>query len=135
YVRQRFPQYRHPLRAGDGLPDTVHFSIAGATAFLVFFTPTTPSASPRNTLCGHAIGIICGYAALWVTGLQHAGPAIVTELGWTIGHDRSADDSPERSASSGGGDDVDCVPWIGQQRPRTSSSSRPQSVCSWRRRS
>ena len=83
YVRQRFHQYRHPLRAGDGLPDTVHFSIAGATAFLVFFTPTTPSASPRNTLCGHAIGIICGYAALWVTGLQHAGPAIVTELGWT----------------------------------------------------
>jgi CBS-domain-containing membrane protein len=58
------------------------FPSLGATAFLVFFTPTTPAASPRNSLCGHAIGIICGYAALWVTGLQHAGPAIVTELGW-----------------------------------------------------
>ena len=58
------------------------FPSLGATAFLVFFTPTTPAASPRNTLCGHAIGIVCGYAALWVTGLQHAGPAIVTELGW-----------------------------------------------------
>ena len=26
-----------------------------AIAFLVFFTPTTPAASPRNTRCGHAI--------------------------------------------------------------------------------
>jgi CBS domain-containing membrane protein len=59
------------------------FPSLGATAFLLFFTPTTPAASPRNALCGHAIGIACGYAALWVTGLQHAGPAIVTELGWT----------------------------------------------------
>ena len=59
------------------------FPSLGATAFLLFFTPTTPAASPRNALCGHAIGIACGYAALWVTGLQHAGPAMVTELGWT----------------------------------------------------
>src|SRR5207247_2225364 len=29
------------------------FPSLGATAFLVFFTPTTPAASPRNTLCGH----------------------------------------------------------------------------------
>src|SRR5207253_10517913 len=58
------------------------FPSLGATAFLVFFTPTTPAASPRNALCGHAIGIACGYAALWVTGLQHAGPAMVTEIGW-----------------------------------------------------
>jgi len=59
------------------------FPSLGATAFLLFFTPTTPAASPRNALCGHAIGIACGYAALWVTGLQDAGPAIVTALGWT----------------------------------------------------
>lgn len=59
------------------------FPSLGATAFLLFFTPTTPAASPRNALCGHAIGIACGYGALWVTGLQHAGPAIVSELGWT----------------------------------------------------
>ena len=31
----------------------------------------------------YAVGIACGYGALWVTGLQHAGPAIVAELGWT----------------------------------------------------
>ena len=58
------------------------FPSLGATAFLLFFTPTTPPASPRNALCGHAIGIACGYAALWVTGLQHAGPAMFTQLSW-----------------------------------------------------
>ena len=62
------------------------FPSLGAIAFLVFFTPTTPAASPRNTLCGHGIALVCGYAALWVTGLQHAGPAIVTEFGWARKH-------------------------------------------------
>lgn len=59
------------------------FPSLGATAFLLFFTPTTPVASPRNAICGHAIGIACGYAALWITGLAYAGPAIVTQLGWS----------------------------------------------------
>ncbi len=59
------------------------FPSLGATAFLVFFTPTTPAASPRNTICGHAAGVVCGYTALLLTGLHHAGPAVVTELGWT----------------------------------------------------
>jgi CBS-domain-containing membrane protein len=59
------------------------FPSLGALAFLVFFTPTTPAASPRNALCGNAVGIACGYGALWVTGLQHAGPATDAELSWT----------------------------------------------------
>jgi CBS-domain-containing membrane protein len=50
------------------------FPSLGPTAFLFFFTPLAPTASPRNTLCGHAIGILCGYGALWVTGLQDAPP-------------------------------------------------------------
>lgn len=53
------------------------FPSLGPTAFLCFFSPTAPAASPRNTLLGHAIGIVCGYAALLVTGLSHAGPAMV----------------------------------------------------------
>lgn len=53
------------------------FPSLGPTAFLFFFTPLTPTASPRNTLCGHAIGILCGYGALWLTGLQDA-PAVST---------------------------------------------------------
>jgi CBS-domain-containing membrane protein len=52
------------------------FPSLGPTAFLLFFTPELPTASPRNVLCGHAIGIVCGYAALWVTGLQHASSAM-----------------------------------------------------------
>ena len=59
------------------------FPPLGASAFLLFFSPTTPAASPRNTLCGHAIGMVSGYAALWATGLEDAGPAIVSHLGWT----------------------------------------------------
>lgn len=51
------------------------FPSLGPTAFLFFFTPLAPTASPRNTLCGHAIGVLCGYGALWVTGLRDAAPA------------------------------------------------------------
>jgi CBS domain-containing membrane protein len=54
------------------------FPSLGPTAFLFFFTPTLPTASPRHTLLGHAIGIACGYGSLLVTGLEHAPPAIVT---------------------------------------------------------
>jgi CBS domain-containing membrane protein len=59
------------------------FPTLGAVAFLVFFSPIAPSASPRNALCGNAIALACGLAALWVTGLQHAAPAIVADLSWT----------------------------------------------------
>ena len=59
------------------------FPTLGAVAFLVFFTPTTAPASPRNALCGNAVAIACGYGALWVTGLQHAGVATDAELSWT----------------------------------------------------
>lgn len=51
------------------------FPSLGPTAFLFFFTPQSPTASPHHTLLGHAIGIACGYAALWVFGLAHAPPA------------------------------------------------------------
>jgi CBS domain-containing membrane protein len=53
------------------------FPSLGPTAFLFFFTPTLPTASPRHTIYGHAIGIACGYGALWLMGLEHAPPALV----------------------------------------------------------
>jgi CBS-domain-containing membrane protein len=53
------------------------FPSVGPTAFLFFFAPTVPAASPRNALCGHAIGILCGYAALWLVGLQDAPSAML----------------------------------------------------------
>jgi CBS-domain-containing membrane protein len=58
------------------------FPSVGPTAFLLFFMPTAPTASPRNTLCGHAIGIGCGYAALCLVGLEHAPSAVLEEIHW-----------------------------------------------------
>ncbi len=54
------------------------FPSLGPTAFLLFFTPEAPTASPRHTLYGHAIGILCGYGSLWLFHLAHAPPALVT---------------------------------------------------------
>ncbi len=54
------------------------FPSLGPTAFLFFFTPTLPAASPRNTMIGHAIGIVCGWGSLWVCGLEVAPPAFIT---------------------------------------------------------
>lgn len=54
------------------------FPSLGPTAFLLFFTPSSPTASPRHTLYGHAIGILCGWGALWLFGLAHAPPALAT---------------------------------------------------------
>jgi len=56
------------------------FPSLGPTAFLLFYTPLLPTACPRNTLAGHAIGAAAGYFALVVFGLQHAGPALATEV-------------------------------------------------------
>lgn len=54
------------------------FPSLGPTAFLFFFMPMAATASPRNTIVGHAIGIACGYGALMVFGLEHASPAMAT---------------------------------------------------------
>jgi CBS-domain-containing membrane protein len=39
------------------------FPSLGPTAYLFFFSPLAETASPRNTILGHAIGLICGYGA------------------------------------------------------------------------
>jgi CBS-domain-containing membrane protein len=44
------------------------FPSLGPTAYLVFFSPLASASSPRNTIFGHAIGLVCGYAAFVVTG-------------------------------------------------------------------
>jgi CBS domain-containing membrane protein len=44
------------------------FPSLGPTAYLLFFTPLGRTSSPRNTVFGHAIGLICGYAAFAATG-------------------------------------------------------------------
>jgi CBS domain-containing membrane protein len=44
------------------------FPSLGPTAYLLFFSPLAKTSSPRNTISGHAIGLICGYAAFVLTG-------------------------------------------------------------------
>jgi CBS-domain-containing membrane protein len=56
------------------------FPSLGASAFLLFCAPGSPSASPRSTVVGHVIGIGCGVAALAVVGLYSAPPAAVDHM-------------------------------------------------------
>ncbi len=58
------------------------FPSLGPTAFLFFYTPIAPSASPRNTIVGHAVGVLAGYISLVVTGLTTAGPALAVGVTW-----------------------------------------------------
>ena len=44
------------------------FPSLGPTAYLLFFAPLGRTSSPRNTIIGHAIGLICGYGAFVITG-------------------------------------------------------------------
>ena len=55
---------------------TFLFPSLGPTAYLLFFAPRSPAATPRHAICGHAIGLLCGYASLWLFGLQHAPTAM-----------------------------------------------------------
>jgi CBS domain-containing membrane protein len=44
------------------------FPSLGPTAYLLFFSPLGKTSSPRNTIFGHAIGLVCGYVAFVLTG-------------------------------------------------------------------
>ena len=56
------------------------FPSLGPTAFLLFYTPLLATSSPRNTMCGHAVGAAAGYLALVLFGLTDAGPALATSV-------------------------------------------------------
>jgi CBS-domain-containing membrane protein len=53
------------------------FPSLGPTAFLLFYSPTLPTASPRNTITGHLIGAAAGYVSLAIFGLLDDGPALL----------------------------------------------------------
>jgi CBS-domain-containing membrane protein len=52
------------------------FPSLGPTAFLFFYAPLTPAASPRNAIIGHLIGAAAGWVSLASFGLLGAGPAV-----------------------------------------------------------
>jgi CBS-domain-containing membrane protein len=44
------------------------FPSLGPTAYIFFFSPMSKAASPRDTILGHAIAILCGYFAFKLGG-------------------------------------------------------------------
>jgi len=58
------------------------FPSLGPTAYLFFFTPLAESASPRNAVFGHAIGLLCGFAAYKVTGMHPFPEGFGSEVYW-----------------------------------------------------
>jgi CBS-domain-containing membrane protein len=59
------------------------FPSLGPTAFLFFFDPRAPSASPHHAIVGHAIGILCGYGSLLIFHLEHSGSALALGVTWS----------------------------------------------------
>lgn len=43
------------------------FTSLGPTAYELIETPNRPSARPYNVIVGHLIGVLAGFAALWIT--------------------------------------------------------------------
>jgi CBS domain-containing membrane protein len=58
------------------------FPSLGPTAFLLFYRPAAPAASPRNTILGHAVGALVGYGCLVAFGLSHEGPTTAVGMSW-----------------------------------------------------
>lgn len=58
------------------------FPSLGPTAFLLFYSPSAPVASPRNTIIGHLIGVAAGYLSLVAFGLTEHGPAFAEGVTW-----------------------------------------------------
>lgn len=56
------------------------FPSLGTTAFMLFHDPDAEASCARNMILGHAIGIACGFAALWRTGLANAPATMVEDL-------------------------------------------------------
>lgn len=58
------------------------FPSLGPTAFLFFYRPRSPSATPRSAIIGHSIGAAAGYVSLLITGLTQAGTALQVGVTW-----------------------------------------------------
>ncbi len=58
------------------------FPSLGPTAYLFFCTPLAEAASPRNALLGHAIGLVCGFGAYFLTGEHGLPQGFQGEIYW-----------------------------------------------------
>ncbi len=58
------------------------FPSLGPTAFLLFYQPLAPQASPRNTVFGHLIGAVAGWLSLLLFGLADVPGAGLGNITW-----------------------------------------------------
>src|SRR6185437_11608337 len=58
------------------------FPSLGPTAYLFFFAPMGKSSSPRHAILGHAIGLICGYAAYVAMGSHGFTATAFSHVSW-----------------------------------------------------
>jgi CBS domain-containing membrane protein len=58
------------------------FPSLGPTAYLFFFSPLAEASSPRSSILGHGIGLACGYAAFWITGMHAFSQASAGGIYW-----------------------------------------------------
>jgi len=58
------------------------FPSLGPTAYLFFFAPMGKSSSPRHAILGHAIGLVCGYAAYVAMGSHGFAVTSLGEVSW-----------------------------------------------------
>lgn len=52
------------------------FPSLGPTAYLLYFAPRAAASSPRASILGHAIALLCGYLAFRVSGLIDRPPTL-----------------------------------------------------------
>ncbi len=48
------------------------FPSLGPTAYQLFFSPRAETSAPHNAIVGHAIGLVCGYAAFRLTQIPES---------------------------------------------------------------
>jgi CBS-domain-containing membrane protein len=58
------------------------FPSLGPTAFLLFYHPLEPVASPRNTILGHLVGAVAGWVSLLIFGLAGVAPDGLDQISW-----------------------------------------------------
>jgi CBS-domain-containing membrane protein len=68
------------LAVSTGIPFV--FPSLGPTAYQLFFSPRAEASAPRNTLIGHAIGLICGYVAFRFTGIPISSVLLSHDFEW-----------------------------------------------------
>jgi len=70
------------LALATGVPFV--FPSLGPTAYQLFFLPRAAASTPRNTLIGHAIGLVCGYGAYRIVGMPVSAALVQREFDWRL---------------------------------------------------